>query len=123
MKKLLLLLLPILMLLMACPLEEEEPEPYNGTWKASSILGDQIFMFDNSSFTETSFMGKVKGKITKNDNDTITLSNKEYDADGIWLSIEGTALAVDRTYDWSINGDILKLTDTEDNTSSNYTKQ
>lgn len=124
MKKLLLLLLPLL-LFMACPLEEEEdPAPYNGTWVGTIDYVERTLTLDNDRFTDLNDLINVRGSIEEVDSDTVTLTVEEMEFNGTWLDASNQGFET-KTYDWVLNeaGDKLTITDVSDQSVSVLTKK
>lgn len=125
MKKLLILLLPLL-LFMACPLEEEEDAPYNGTWVGIIDYVERTLTLDNKSFVEESDVwGKYRGSLEEIDDKTMKVIPEEYFANGIWIDVSTIGDFEPITYTWSLNeaGDKLTLVDISDQSVSVLTKQ
>lgn len=119
------LFIPIVaILLMACPLEEETPEPYNGIWVENNSLFDVVLTLDNDSYENINTFLPTRGRIDKVDDDTFTLTGEDVQVDGTWISITLAGVEADpTTYDWEINGTTLTLTDVSTSLASTYTKQ
>lgn len=117
------LLLPILLLFFACPVEEEDPRPYDGIWITDSFLGQITLTLDKGDWTQDTSSIDAKGTVTDVDSDTITFKTTHIGADGMWAE---TSDAEDTTWDWvlSADGNTLTMSDPNNIVSDNvYTKQ
>lgn len=121
MKKL--LLIPILLLIFACPVEEEAARPYDGIWITDSILGQFTLTLDKGSWVQDTLSIDAKGTVADVDSDTITFTTTHIGADGMWAE---TSDAESTTWDWALSadGNTLTMSDPNGNVSDNvYTKQ
>lgn len=113
MKRLLLLLIPLLLL--SCKVDDDEdPRPYDGTWLKDSAFFTTTLELDSGSWEITSLID-LKGKVNDVDSNTITLTNTHIGSGGEWYtySSQGMTTPPDSTKDWELSsdGNTLILTD------------
>ncbi len=131
MKKIILILLPLLFLTFSCEIESEPPKDYEGEW-TNEESGD-VFTFTSNTFLlepgESSFNIKQNGSLSEK-NDVLTLTASHiYGDEGSKISIDllGPDLGILAffIYDnlkltWSVDGSTMILT-SEDGTEETYT--
>lgn len=108
MKKII-LLLPVLIILFACPVEEDkDSRPYDGIW---SMFGLATLVFNSGSYDLTITFAQERGTVTDVDSDTIDMKKTHAGFTGQTLVTLSEAEQTTQRWDWNISGTTLTLTD------------